>query len=87
MTEDEMVGYHPLNGHEFERNPGDSKGQGSLECYSSWSNKVSDRAQPLNNDNKIKEAKVNNSLKKTLNCYLYHISEEYIKISHLPLII
>ena len=36
MTEDEMVGYHPLNGHEFERNPGDSKGQGSLECCSLW---------------------------------------------------
>ena len=36
MTEYEMVVYHPLNGHEFERNPGDSKGPGSLECCSLW---------------------------------------------------
>ena len=32
---DEMVGwYHQLNGHELEQTPGDSKGQGSLECCS-----------------------------------------------------
>ena len=37
MTEDEMVGsYHRLNGHEFEQTPGDSEGQGNLECYSPW---------------------------------------------------
>ena len=36
-TEDEMVGWHHrLNGHEFEQMPGDSEGQGSLACYSSW---------------------------------------------------
>ena len=36
-TEDEMVGWHhQLNGHEFERTPGDSKGQGSLACCSPW---------------------------------------------------
>ena len=34
-TEDEIVGwYHRLNGHEFERVPGDVKGQGRLACYS-----------------------------------------------------
>ena len=33
MTEDEMVGWHHrLIGHEFEQTPGDSDGQGSLEC-------------------------------------------------------
>ena len=33
-TKDEMVGWHhQLNGHELERNPGDSEGQESLECY------------------------------------------------------
>ena len=33
--EDEMVGWHhQLNGHEFEQTPGDSEGQGSLECCS-----------------------------------------------------
>ena len=32
-TEDEMVGWHHrLNGPEFEQTPGDSEGQGSLEC-------------------------------------------------------
>ena len=42
-TEDEMVGwYHRLNGHEFEQIQGDSEGQGSLECCSSWSRKESD---------------------------------------------
>ena len=36
-TEDEMVGWHhQLNGHEFEQTPGDSEGQGSLVCCSSW---------------------------------------------------
>ena len=37
-TEYEMVGWHHwLNGHhEFEETPGDSEGQGSLSCCSSW---------------------------------------------------
>ena len=30
-----MIGWqHPLNGHEFEQTPGDSEGQGSLDCCS-----------------------------------------------------
>ena len=37
MTEDEMVGWHhQLNGHEFEKFPGDGEGQGSLACCSPW---------------------------------------------------
>ena len=37
MTEDETVGRHQwLNGHEFEKILGDSKGQGSLACCSPW---------------------------------------------------
>ena len=37
MTEDEMVGWlHQLNGHEFEQTLGDSEGQRSLVCCSSW---------------------------------------------------
>ena len=37
MTDDEKVGrHHRLNGHEFEQTPGDSDGQGSLVCCSSW---------------------------------------------------
>ena len=40
-TEDEMVRWHHrLNGHEFEQTPGDSEGQGSLACCSSWGQKV-----------------------------------------------
>ena len=36
-TEDEMVAWHhQLNGHEFEKAPGDSEGQGSLVCCSPW---------------------------------------------------
>ena len=37
MTEDEMGGWHHrLNEHEFKHTPGDSEGQGSLACCSSW---------------------------------------------------
>ena len=50
MTEDEMVGWHHrLNGHKFEQAPGDSEGQGSLECCSPWSCKESDTIERLNN--------------------------------------
>ena len=38
-----MVGwYHLLNGHEFEKTPGDSEGQRSLEFCSPWCHKESD---------------------------------------------
>jgi len=50
MTEDEMVGWHHrLNGHEFEQTLGDSEGQVSLACYSSWDHKKSDTVQQLIN--------------------------------------
>ena len=33
MAKNEMVQqHHPLNGHEYKQTPGDSEGQGSLEC-------------------------------------------------------
>ena len=36
-TEDKMVDWHPwLSEHEFEQIQGDSEGEGSLACYSSW---------------------------------------------------
>ena len=42
-AEDEMVGWHHrLNGHEFEQTLGDSEGQESLVCCSSWGCKDSD---------------------------------------------
>ena len=42
MTEDEMVGWHRLNGHEFEQPPGDSEGQGSLAYCTLWGHKQLD---------------------------------------------
>ena len=39
-----MVGWHPqLNGHELEKTPGDSGGQGSLACCSPWDGKEWDK--------------------------------------------
>ena len=40
VTDDEVVGWpHWLTGHECEQIPGDSEGQGSPACYSSWGHK------------------------------------------------
>ena len=39
MTEDEMVGWHQLNGRESEQAPGVGGGQGSLACCSPWGHK------------------------------------------------
>ena len=50
MTEDKMVGWHWLNGHEFEQAPGDGEGQGSLMCYSLWGHKESDVTEWLSNN-------------------------------------
>ena len=51
MTEDEMVGWYQLNGHEFEQAPGDGEGQGSLACCSPWGCKESDTTERLNTTN------------------------------------
>ena len=41
MTEDDMVGcHHQLNEHVSEQTPGDSEGQGGLECWSPWGCRV-----------------------------------------------
>ena len=46
-----MAGWHhQLSGHEFEQTLGDSDGQGSLVCYSSWGHKESDTTERLNNN-------------------------------------
>ena len=53
MTEDEKVGWHHwLSGRECELTPGDSEGEGSPVCYSSWGRKESDMTEQLNNNNK-----------------------------------
>jgi len=50
-TEDEMVGWlHWFNGDEYGQTPGDSEGQGSLACCSSWGCKESDTIWQLNNN-------------------------------------
>ena len=50
-TENETIGWHHrLNGHEFEQILGDSEGQGSLECCSSWDHKESDITEGLNSN-------------------------------------
>ena len=41
--------YHRLNGHEFEQTQGDSEGQGSLACPSTWGCKELDMTERLNN--------------------------------------
>ena len=67
-TEDKMVGWHyRLSEHEFEQAPGDSVGQGSLECCSPWGHKESDTTERLNNNNmqlNIKKKKLNLNFKK-----------------------
>ena len=40
--------HHRFNGHVSEQTPGDSKGQGSLVCYSPWGHKESDMTERLN---------------------------------------
>ena len=48
MTEDKMVGWHyQLNEHEFEKAPGDDKGQRSLARCSARSHKESDMTEGL----------------------------------------
>ena len=42
MTEDEMAGWHQLNGHEFEQAPGMT---GRLLCCSPWGCKESDTTE------------------------------------------
>ena len=41
-----------VNGHEFEQTLGNTEGQGSLVCCSSWGCKESDVTERLNNNNK-----------------------------------
>ena len=51
VMEDEMVGWHhSLSGHEFEQTPGNSKGQRSLVCCSSWGHNGLDTSERMNNN-------------------------------------
>ena len=54
--EDEMVGWHHrLNGHEFEKTPGDSDGQGSLVCCSLWGHKELDTTWQVKRSNNVEK--------------------------------
>ena len=87
MTEDEMVGWHnQLNGHEFEKTPGDNEGQGSLACRSPRDCKESDTAERMNNKERqgfvspsktvLELLNVNNRGNLTNNlCQLSHLKE------------
>ena len=56
MKEYEMVGWHhQLNGHEFEQPPGDSEGQGSLECFSPWGHKELDMTESNNKPRRLNQ--------------------------------
>ena len=48
MTEDEMVGWHPMDGHGFGWTPKVGDGQGRLVCCSSWGRKEPDTTERLN---------------------------------------
>ena len=48
MTEDEMVGWHRLDGHEFDKTLRNGEGQESLACCSPWGRKESDMTEQLN---------------------------------------
>ena len=63
-----MVGWHcQLNGHEFEKTPGDGEEPGSLECCSPWGHKESDTAWRLNSNNVM--SKLRNAAKELI--YLF----------------
>ena len=42
-----------INGHKSEQTPGDSEGQGSQACCSSWGHRESDATEPLNNNSAL----------------------------------
>ena len=51
VTENEMVGWHHrIDGHKFEKIPGDGEGQGNLASCSPWGCKESDVTEWLNNN-------------------------------------
>ena len=49
-----MVGWHhQLNGHEFERTPGDGEGQGGLACCTPWGHEELDMTKQLTNNKSV----------------------------------
>ena len=60
-----MAGWHHrLNGHEFEKTPGDGEGQGSLACCSPCGHRESDMTERLNHNKKKKISRVEHGKEK-----------------------
>ena len=56
MTEDEMLGWHhQISEHDLGQTPGDSEGQGSLECCSPRGRKELATTEQLKNNDKMRK--------------------------------
>ena len=79
MTADEMVRqHHKLNGCEFQQTPGNTEGQGSLECCNPWGHQESDTIQQLNSN-------ISTKLLAVLSlCIAFYSSEEHCLFSRSP---
>ena len=67
--------YHGFNGREFEQTQGDSEGQGSLVCCSSWGHRELDMTTQQQYQLEYK-----NSLKEIITIYFSYISP-YLSLS------
>ena len=77
--------HHRLNEHEFEQTPGDSEGQGSLQCCSPWGHKESDTTEQQQNDlmllfgcNIIKLIFLEYSIQQHTNTQYFHVYSEHL---------
>ena len=79
--QDEMVGWHHwLNGHELEQTQGDSEGQGSLACCSSWGCREPDNWTTTVSSTWIN---FNNKMTCKTNLQNYVCNDIYVKCKHL----
>ena len=49
--------HHQLNGHEFEKTPGNGEGQRNLACCHPWDCKELDMTEQMNNNNEMTNKK------------------------------
>ena len=74
ITEDEMVGWHQLNGHGLGWTPGVGDGQGGLLCCSSWGCTESDTTERVNWTERLYGGDTNWTL---FNCNSYQLLVSY----------
>ena len=78
VTEDEMVRWHHrLDGHEFEKAPGDGGGQGSLACYSSQGCKELVMTQGLSSNNLSRSVCTQNQVLPSTFSHLSNVKAPY----------